>query len=606
MSIEETLFNATVKNRFPIAHEGITAVSAASTWTARQARQFDADGNPKVIPEEDRVTGAFIPRPDRTIGTLRIMSLFGILGLDHFYLRSPVTGLIKLFTFGGFFIWWIWDAAQAFTEGDRVMEYGMTLPFDLGTGIGQGMITNKDTNYKQNANYSMFAIGALLSFVGVDSMFAGKWAQFIRKIVDFVIFASLLGSLFTGGHGIISLVFHTIFLALFGVFVWGPWWGTVSNTIFNPQRMFTKGIKFSDEIKQMLNYFNVWTKSIGKMSYEHTQQEFGYGEMPPGELARLFRVKYSADKETGDDEVETDEAEEGGTGSDSKPIWPMALMLGNAITGWIISIVAKFSIQARIIVEGLMARTKEEEVGAVAGVFAAIAEEKIGSKLKGSPLGAMMGSGGPLGGLTGGLTGALGSGSGRSGGPGGAGGLAGALGAVTGGKGGLAGALGAATGGKGGLAGALGAVTGGKGGLAGALGAISKPALEQAMGSHTGPAASVLGALAGGQNLTSAVTGVAQGALEQSAKGAFGRAREAAALGSQLKKGGLLGTLGTLAAGAATQQFQQQQSQQAAAAQKGGARPEPLSTEAKIFGATTIALIGGGVIKYMVDSLGQE
>jgi hypothetical protein len=452
--------------------------------------------------------------------------------------------------------------------------------------------------------------------------------------VDFVIFTSLLGSLFTGGHGIVSLVFHTIFLALFGVFVWGPWWGTVSNTIFNPQRMFTKGIKFSDEIKQMLNYFNVWTKSIGKMSYEHTQQEFGYGEMPPGELARLFRVKYSADKETGDDEVETDEAEEGGTGSDSKPIWPMALMLGNAITGWIISIVAKFSIQARIIVEGLMARTKEEEAGAVAGVFAAIAEEKIGSKLKGSPLGAMMGSGGPLGGLTGGLTGALGGsggpGAARGHGPGAAGGLAGALGAVTGGKGGLADALGAVTGGKGGLAdalgavtggkggladalgavtggksglaGALGAVTGGKSGLAGALGAVTKPALEQAMGTHTGPAASVLGALAGGQNLTSAVTGVAQGALDQSTKGAFGRAREAAALGSQLKKGGLLGTLGSLAAGAATQP------QQAASlpTQGGGARTEPLSTEAKIFGATTIALIGGGVIKYMVDSLGQE
>lgn len=559
MSVEETLFNETVKNRFPIAREGITSVSAASTWTARQARQFDADGTPQVIPDEDRVTGAFIPRPDRTIGTLRIMSLFGILGLDHFYLRSPVTGLIKLFTFGGFFIWWIWDAAQAFTEGDRVMEYGMTLPFDLGTGIGQGMITDKDTNYKQNANYSMFAIGALLSFVGVDSMFAGKWAQFIRKIVDFVIFTSLLGSLFTGGHGIVSLVFHTIFLALFGVFVWGPWWGTVSNTIFNPQRMFTKGIKFSTELKSMLNYFNVWTASIGKMSYKHTQEEFGYGEMPPGELARLFRVKYSADKETGDGEVETDEAEEGGTGADSKPIWPMALMLGNAVTGWIISIITKFSIQARIIVEGLMARTKEEEAGAVAGVFAAVAEEKIGSKLKGSPLGAMMGSDGP------------------------AGALGGMMGAVTGqGSGDSAG--------------------GSTGGLGGLLKSVAGPGLEQAIGSHAGPAKNVLGALAGGQNLTSAVQGVAAGALDQSTNGAFGRARELGKLGKELKHGGLLGALGTLAEGA----MAAPRPQTSPSVQGGGSRSEPLSTEAKVFGATTLALIGGGAIKFIIDSLNKE
>ena len=558
MSIEETLFNSTVENRFPIAREGITAVSAASTWTARQARQFTADGNPKVIPEEDRVTGPFIPRPDRTIGTLRIMSLFGILGLDHFYLRSPVTGLIKLFTFGGFFIWWIWDAAQAFTEGDRIKEYGMTLPFDLGTGIGQGMITDGKTNYKQNANYSMFAIGALLSFVGVDSMFSGKWAQFIRKLVDFVIFTSLLGSLFTGGHGIVSLIFHTIFLALFGVFVWGPWWGTVSNTIFNPQRMFTKGIKFSTELKSMLNYFNIWTKSIGKMSYEHTQEEFGYGEMPPGELARLFRVKYSSDKDVGDGEVETDEAEEGGTGEGGKPVWPMALLLGNAVTGWIISIITKFSIQARIIVEGLMARTKEEEAGAVAGVFAAVAEEKVGSKLKGSPLGAMMGSDGP------------------------AGALGGMMGTVTGHGSGTAG----------------GHAGGHAGGLGGLLKSVAGPGLEQAIGSHAGPAKNVLGALAGGQNITSAVQGVAADALEQSTKGAVGRARELGKLGKELKHGGLLGALGTLAEGAIAAQ--------GPSVQSGGARAEPLSTEAKVFGATTLALIGGGAIKYFIDSINKE
>ena len=40
--------------------------------------------------------------------------------------------------------------------------------------------------------------------------------------------------------------------------------------------------------------------------------------------------------------------------------------------------------------------------------------------------------------------------------------------------------------------------------------------------------------------------------------------------------------------------------------QKGGAKPETLSTEAQIFGAVTVALIGGGAIKGLVDYLMKE
>ena len=43
-----------------------------------------------------------------------------------------------------------------------------------------------------------------------------------------------------------------------------------------------------------------------------------------------------------------------------------------------------------------------------------------------------------------------------------------------------------------------------------------------------------------------------------------------------------------------------------AKAQHGGARTEPLSTEAQVFGAVTVALIGGGVIKGLVDYLITE
>jgi hypothetical protein len=130
------------------------------------------------------------------------------------------------------------------------------------------------------------------------------------------------------------------------------------------------------------------------------------------------------------------------------------------------------------------------------------------------------------------------------------------------------------------------------------LKSVAGPGLEQAIGSHAGPAKNVLGAIAGGQNITSAVQGVAAGALEQSTKGAFGRARELGKLGKELKHGGLLGTLGSLAEGAIAAQ--------GPPVQGGGARAEPLSTEAKVFGATTLALIGGGAIKYFIDSINKE
>ena len=47
---------------------------------------------------------------DKSWSTAFILSLFfGWLGVDRFYLGSAWLGLIKLFTFGGFFLWWLID-----------------------------------------------------------------------------------------------------------------------------------------------------------------------------------------------------------------------------------------------------------------------------------------------------------------------------------------------------------------------------------------------------------------------------------------------------------------------------------------------------------------
>jgi len=41
--------------------------------------------------------------------TFYLSLLFGWLGVDRFYLNSPMLGLLKLFTMGGLGLWWIAD-----------------------------------------------------------------------------------------------------------------------------------------------------------------------------------------------------------------------------------------------------------------------------------------------------------------------------------------------------------------------------------------------------------------------------------------------------------------------------------------------------------------
>lgn len=55
---------------------------------------------------------------------LILSAIMGNLGVDRFVLGEVAYGILKLITFGGFYVWWILDAVSA---EDRTKEYNFNL-----------------------------------------------------------------------------------------------------------------------------------------------------------------------------------------------------------------------------------------------------------------------------------------------------------------------------------------------------------------------------------------------------------------------------------------------------------------------------------------------
>ncbi len=118
--------------------------------------------------------GPHVPRPDCNYQTLFWLSfILGPFGVDHLYLRSPITGLLKMLFGAGLVIfaflgpgsklvnvmyglpllfWWLWDWIQIWSEKERIINYGICTPGDIFQGIGQGSITDTHSEYRSNCS----------------------------------------------------------------------------------------------------------------------------------------------------------------------------------------------------------------------------------------------------------------------------------------------------------------------------------------------------------------------------------------------------------------------------------------------------------------------
>lgn len=135
--------------------------------------------------------------------------------MDHFYLRSPKTGLAKLLTLGGFGIWWIWDWVQIWTEPERVKTYGLSAPFDFFHGIAQGMITDS-TNYTPERDFGIWMIMNIFGFTGFALFYVGRYTQGMRMLIMFALMMYFFpyGGFFNAFNslwGIVKFIFFVLF-----------------------------------------------------------------------------------------------------------------------------------------------------------------------------------------------------------------------------------------------------------------------------------------------------------------------------------------------------------------------------------------------------------
>ena len=146
---------------------------------------------------------------------LGLSVLGGFFGLDHLYLRSPLTFLAKffvnLFCFG---VWWVYDASQAVFHADTVKVYGLGLPGWGPLGIGAGVLS-KPIPDKKHLRFFLYSIALFFGgLIGLDSFITGD-RQFgiIRLLcaVSFILlpvsgleWGSNLFSYFTDTEGVID------------------------------------------------------------------------------------------------------------------------------------------------------------------------------------------------------------------------------------------------------------------------------------------------------------------------------------------------------------------------------------------------------------------
>ena len=134
---------------------------------------------------------------------LAIIPITGFMGIDHLYLRSPGTFMLKfilnILTLG---FWYFFDLFQSIHfRGDEIGKYGLSAPFVGPLGIGAGIFSNeegavggggsegsKESNIPGSFMFMLYAIAVMIAPFGIDYIIAGDYVGALIKFGSTFIF----------------------------------------------------------------------------------------------------------------------------------------------------------------------------------------------------------------------------------------------------------------------------------------------------------------------------------------------------------------------------------------------------------------------------------
>lgn len=194
--------NPTVTSNIPKKNNNAVAANAtANATTENQSNTKKSDEKPYFYYTQKEFWGG--ANANYTVlAILAIIPFTGFFGLDHLYLRSPLSALLKtIFNTLTFGLWYFYDIAQITGEPDIVKEKGMSYPILGPTGLGAGIFV-KEKEEPKGPNPFMFWLYALLAIIplpyALDYFVAGDITGGIVKLIaNFNIFLwifSIFGS----------------------------------------------------------------------------------------------------------------------------------------------------------------------------------------------------------------------------------------------------------------------------------------------------------------------------------------------------------------------------------------------------------------------------
>jgi hypothetical protein len=169
---------------------------------------------------------------------LSIFPITGILGLDHLYLHSPGTFVMKFFvnilTLG---FWYFYDTVQAISfERDNISKKGLSIPWFGPSGIGAGAFKEDGAPEapQNNLTYMAYVLSAMFIPFGVDYLIAGDYFGAIIKFVTIFTFGI---SFIYGFINVYKIIMKPATVFCEGTYRYPPFSGL--STSHNPDVSFT-------------------------------------------------------------------------------------------------------------------------------------------------------------------------------------------------------------------------------------------------------------------------------------------------------------------------------------------------------------------------------